>query len=227
LVKSDKINIQGRFMATPFTNGLAATHQVAVGGPVMGGSKFTIGPLDNGQITCNDQPILQGFPSSAQCGPVTLRYDGNGDLVDDAQKNLEKRIVHADLPDGTKLEVMRWANHLNLRVSMQQSANIDGICGNFNGNPTDDTEDAIMARLGGRVQPNELLFRHTVQAADAPHKTIADCAIETREQAMKDCKKADPSSAGQLLDSCIFDVCFGGEQYAGEDGIIMDGSGAF
>jgi hypothetical protein len=51
--------------------------------------------------------------------------------------------------------------------------------------------------------------------------------MEKREQAMKDCKKADPQSGGQLLDSCIFDVCFGGEQYAAEDGIIMDGSGMF
>jgi hypothetical protein len=156
-VKTDKLNIQGRFMATPYTNGLSATHQLAVGGAIMEGSKFTIGPMDNGQITCDDQPILQGFPSSAQCGPVTLLYDGNGKLVDDAQKALQKHIVHVSFPDGTQLEVMRWANHLNARVAMSRPGGFaDGVCGNFNGNAADDTEDAIMARLGGRVPPNEL-----------------------------------------------------------------------
>jgi len=221
VVRSNQVSIQARFMATPFTNGLAATHQIAVGGAIMGGSKFSIGPLDNGEITCDDQPILQGFPSSAQCGPVTLTYDSQGKLVDDAQAKLEKRIVHVDLPDGTHLQIMRWANHLNVRVTMQQSPGQDGVCGNFNGNAADDSSDSIMARLGGRVPVSELLFRHRAQTNGEVHKTIADCDMELREKAMKECKAAQPNAAGELLDTCIFDVCFGGEQYAAEDGLSI------
>jgi hypothetical protein len=185
----------------------------------MGGSKFTVGPLDNGEITCDDQPILQAFPSSARCGPVSLSYNGEGRLVDDAQADLEKRIVHVDLADGTHLQIMRWANHLNVRVTMKKAGGQDGVCGNFNGDASDDSREAILSRLGGRVPASELLFRHQAQTSGEVHKTIADCEVELREKAMKACKKAQPSSTGVLLDTCIFDVCFGGEQYAAEDGL--------
>merc|ERR1712127_506838 len=63
VVKSPEVSIQARYLATPFTNGLAATHQIAVGGPFLNGHKVVVGPMENGQITMDGQPILQGFPS--------------------------------------------------------------------------------------------------------------------------------------------------------------------
>jgi len=221
VVKSPAVSIQARYLATPFTNGLAATHQIVVGGEFMGGSRLAVGPMDNGQITCDDQPILQGFPSSATCGPITISYNGQGQLVDDAQGHLEKKIVHIDHPQwGVHLQIMRWANHLNARVTMTpRTEGQDGSCGNFNNNPNDDSTSAINMRMGGRIPNGELLFHHQTQAAGQVMKTIADCEMSKRDHAVKVCKQAQPGAGGVLLDSCVFDVCFGGDQYAGEDGL--------
>jgi hypothetical protein len=38
---------------------------------------------------------------------------------------------------------------------------------------------------------------------------------------VEECKAAQPKAAGELLDTCIFDVCFGGDQYAAEDGLSI------
>jgi hypothetical protein len=218
-VKSDRISIQGRFMATPFTNGLAAMHQIVVGGLAMGTDTVTVGPMDNGQITCNGQPIALEFPSQTSCGSATVDYDANGAVVDQANKDLQKKIVHIRLQDGTHVQVMRWANHLNARITMRKLPFQDGVCGNFNGDASDDTEGAILARLGGRVPQADLMFHHRIEAGNAVQKTIADCPLEKREHATKICKDSQPSTGGALLDSCIFDVCFGGDQYASQDGL--------
>jgi len=225
VVKSDKVSIQARYMATPFTNGLAATHQVVIGGEWMQGHRLAVGPMDNGQITCDDQPILMEFPSTAQCGPITVVYNDYGTLVDDAQSHLEKRIVHigssASHPEvDVHLQIMRWANHLNVRVTMSPQVNgQDGTCGNFNRDPSDDSTSAIMTRLNGRVPMSEMLFHRKTQATGQVTKTIADCEMSKRDHAVKLCKEAEPSAGGVLLDSCVFDVCFGGDQYAAQDGL--------
>jgi hypothetical protein len=225
VVKSDKVSIQARYMATPFTNGLAATHQVVVGGEWMQGHRLAVGPMDNGQITCDDQPILLEFPSNANCGPISVTYNDYGTLVDDAQGDLEKRIVHIGSSGSNPevdvhLQVMRWANHLNVRITMPPQGNgQDGTCGNFNHDPSDDSTSAITARLNGRVPMSELLFHRKIEATGQVTKTIADCEMSKRDHAVKLCKEAQPSAGGVLLDSCVFDVCFGGDQYAAQDGL--------
>merc|ERR1740122_626796 len=45
LVKSGPVNIQAQYLPTKFTNGLAVTKMVAIGGPVLKGNKLIIGPL--------------------------------------------------------------------------------------------------------------------------------------------------------------------------------------
>jgi len=221
VVRTDKVQIQGRYLATPFTNGLAATHQIIIGCAFMGGSRFSVGPLENGQITCDDQPTLSGFPSTGLCGGKQMSYDALGTVVDSAQADLEKHIVHfRDTTLGLEVEIFRWANHLNVRVRMTPRVGVlvDGSCGNMNGNAADDTTEAIMGRLGGRIAATELLFRHPAQVSGhLVQKTIADCEITRRERALQLCAASTPGSAGVLLDACIFDVCFGGDQYAAED----------
>merc|ERR1712079_980704 len=58
IVKSGIISIQGRYLPTKFTNGLAVTKMVAIGGPLLKGNKLIIGPL---AATWNGAPILTGF----------------------------------------------------------------------------------------------------------------------------------------------------------------------
>jgi len=222
LVKSAKIGIQVRYLNTPFTNHTAATNQVALGGASMEGHVFSVGPMNNGQITCDGKEILASFPDEDTCGPLTLKYNGEGKLVDDAQRTLTKHILHIDHPWHLHLQVMRWANHLNVRITMNPSVEpVDGHCGNFNGEAGDDITDAINAREAGRRIPEgELFFRHgaIVDGTLAAH-TIADCPESKREHATKLCQASQPSVGGMLLDSCVFDVCFGGDQYAAEDGL--------
>jgi len=223
MVKSPQVQIQGRYLATPFTNGLSATHQIAVGGPFMGGHTIVVGAMENGQIAMDGQPVLQAFPSTLddpQHG-IKLSYNGEGKLVDNAQGHLVKHIVHMDLPLGVHLQVMRWANHINVRISMApREGGQDGSCGNFNGNAADDSTAAIKSRIGQRVPANELLFHTQAQVGPGGQlKTLADCKMETRDHATKLCKGDQPGVGAKLLESCVFDVCFGGDQYAGEDGL--------
>jgi len=224
LVKSPAVIIQARNLATPFTNGLSATHQIAVGGDFLGGRKIVVGPMENGQITMDGQPILQAFPSTLDDNEhgIHLSYNAQGKLVDNAQGHLDKHIVHMDLPLGVHLQIMRWANHLNVRITMAPRAGgQDGFCGNFNGNAADDSTQAIKSRIGQRIPANELLFNHPAQVGPGGHPvTIADCAEAKRTHAMKICKADQPNvEKRQLVESCVFDVCFGGDQYAAEDGL--------
>merc|ERR1712045_250881 len=55
LVKSGPVSIQAQYLPTKFTNGLAVTKMVAIGGPVLKGNKLIIGPLT---ATWNGAPIL-------------------------------------------------------------------------------------------------------------------------------------------------------------------------
>merc|ERR1719476_1018073 len=102
-------------------------------------SKHTvkIGPMENGEITCDGEPVLSILNSDFNCGGVAkMRYDSQGALVDQAQSKYPRHIVHIDFPEGLHLQVMRWANHLNIKVTMQPRVEgQDGACGNFNNNP--------------------------------------------------------------------------------------------
>merc|ERR1719476_575818 len=80
LVKSGSISIQGQYLPTKFTNGLAVTKMVAIGGPVLKGNKLVIGPL---AATWNGAPILGQLGSHfSQPGLLTVNYDTSGALID-------------------------------------------------------------------------------------------------------------------------------------------------
>merc|ERR1719174_939950 len=125
LVKSGPVSIQARYLPTKFTNGLAVTKMVAIGGPVLKGNKLIIGPL---AATWNGAPILTGFPSRfTQAGIVTVDYDNVGALVDTAMDASKKKIVHVKIDDGTPegltVQVNRWMasagnEYVNWKVMM-------------------------------------------------------------------------------------------------------------
>lgn len=225
VLKTDQVKVQARLLATPFTKGLAATNTIVVGIKDDKGvmHKVSVGPMENGKITCDgSEGMLIGFPSKGRCGPVDVEYNDIGEVVD-PQADVEKHIVHLDVPlAGFHMEIFRWANHVNARVSLQDFiSGVDGICGNKNGNAEDDSTAAIMQRLSGRVAAGELLFNNPVAARVTPVKSLADCEPATRSRAVDLCKKQLKDSVSMLLDSCVFDVCFGGEQYAVQDGMAI------
>jgi len=217
VVKSKYVWIQGRFKATPFTKGLAATQAIALGGPFMQGHTIIVGPTQEGQILVDGQPACTGFPSSCGIpGVATVKYDGQGQGVDAANAHLTKHIVHIDAPLEVHVQVMRWANHVNVRITLRpRQGGQDGVCGNFNGNPDDDTTAQINARAG-RVSPQDNIWQHTTPPKPAP---FAHCSRAKKNHARAVCIKARPEARGPLLEGCIFDVCIGGDRYAAQDSV--------
>merc|ERR1719242_1630473 len=61
IVKSPKLWIQGRYLPTKMTNGLAVTKVLAIGGPMLKNGKLLISPT---VTTWNGAQILTGFPST-------------------------------------------------------------------------------------------------------------------------------------------------------------------
>merc|ERR1740138_1817225 len=92
----------------------------------------------------------------------------------------------------------------------------DGHCGNFNGDPSDDTRPQVRARVGTTgVEPERLLF-NTKTPVKAPNRPdLNDCPTEKSLQAKATCAQRDPR--GMASKECMVDVCFGGPQFADED----------
>jgi hypothetical protein len=216
LVKSPDVQIQARYKATPFTNGLAATNEVAIGGPFLQGHVLKVGSMENGQITFDNEPILSSFGTFDAAGLGTIIYSDRGDLVDQAQSHLKKHIVHMTLPNGVQVQVMRWSNHINLRLTMAPIAGMDGHCGNFNADPGDDTTEQIRTRVGLGVAEPQSLFRNFQASVPGPRKHLGDCPADKRAKAEQACKTAHPHITGVALTDCAFDACFAGEQYVKE-----------
>merc|ERR1712066_750551 len=150
-------------------------------------------------------------------GIASLSYSDQGEVVDRVGTGQwPKRIVHMVLPEGVHLTVYRWKNYLDLRLSMEYIQGMDGGCGNFNGNPADDTTAAIISCVGARVPEQDLLFTNTAQVAvtNEMEEMLQSCQVY--DQAMNTCRQQLPSSTRQVVLSCVFDVCYGAKHHAQE-----------
>merc|ERR1712226_392504 len=127
IVKSDTVHIQGRFFGTKYTDGLAATNKIVVGGPSLRGHKIEVGSLRSGHPIVDGKPVLEhlNFSHSVE-GLFTLTYDAQGKLIDEKQASFGKHIVHMDLPHGVRVTVDRWINYIDLKIEMQQQPGQDG-----------------------------------------------------------------------------------------------------
>jgi len=212
IVKSEQIWIQGRYLGTSWTHGLAATSKIVVGGPFLQGHHIEVGTMDSDELEVDGQAVLGSIGSSYSIpGLAHLTYSDQGELVDKAQTEYPKRIVHMDLPMGLKIDVMRWPNYLDLRIVMPSQGNMDGSCGNFNGDPSDDTTEAIIQRLGDKIETSDFLFDRL-----AP-QTISDEMKAMLEHECTGLKRQEAKSACQHLqytEACEYDVCFGMNAHA-------------
>jgi hypothetical protein len=212
VVRSDTVQIQGRFEGTKYTEGLAATNQIAVGGPFLHGHKIEVGTLDSGVLQVDGQPVLGTFPGSYSGAGFRLTYDSQGAVPDVVPEGNEKRIVHMELPLGVKVSVYQWKNYLDVQVEMSPQAGQDGVCGNFNGNHGDDTTQAIIKRIGARVRPAESILSGSAKIDFTPQMQKmmdAECPAETKARAQARCSRSLGGAAGPLVMSCMFDECFG------------------
>jgi len=178
VVKTARIWIQGRYRPTKWLmqrgNDRACARAIAFGGPFMQNNKFIIEAMEkstkstgqDGQITYNGMPVLSTFPSTFSQGPVTARYHNQGPALDPRMK-MPLHIVDVTLPDGVFVTVDRWTEHIDGQITMSSSSGMEGHCGNFNGNPSDDQSATVDAAGAHRplsnppVIPSELLFQPT------------------------------------------------------------------
>jgi len=217
IVKSDQVKIQGRYMGTAYTFGLAATNKVVVSGPFIQGHKIEVPNLEDGPILIDGKPALTSF-GTVQVGGAQITYDGNGELIDEATSVWAKKIVHMYLPGDIQMHVYRWSNYMDLKITMAPLAGgQDGSCGNFNGDPGDDTTDAIFARIGARVAKQDLLFRRNakpVWTTEMADMFKATCPQDQKDAGQLNCQKELQNPDSVQLQSCMFDYCFGMNEHA-------------
>jgi hypothetical protein len=213
LVKSSTVSIQGRFEGTKYTEGLAATNQIVVGGAFLKGHKIEVGTRESGVLTVDGQPVMSTFPGSYSGDGFHLRYDAEGRVPDVVPEGNEKRIVHMSLPLGVEVRVYQWGNYVDVQMQMSPQPGQDGVCGNFNGNLHDDTTQGIIQRIGARVRPadNILSGRAMIEFTPQMRKMMrAECRAEKLASASKFCSTSLGVAEGDILvDSCSFDECFG------------------
>ena len=221
IVKSTTVQIQGRYLPTPVTNGLAVNKEIIIGGPFLQGHKLRISAL---AASYDGTPIITGFPDSWENTnpPIKVTTDSSGELLQQGRAGKAMHVVHVSLPLGVQLQINRWnepgeGDYLNTKITMSAQPNQDGHCGNFNGNPADDTRPMIRSRIGTTgVPPGELLFPEPkTPVAPANRPDLNNCPPDQTEHAKTVCERK--SHNGIASKECMIDVCFGGDTFADED----------
>jgi len=220
IVKHPEVEIQGRYAGTKYTFGLASTQKVAVSGSFIEGHTIEVEPLEagfGGQIRIDGRAVLREF-GTQRIGGATVTYDDVGELVDEATSRWSKRVVHLELPSGVHMEIFRWANYLDMRIQMSPLEGMDGSCGNFNGDASDDTTPQIFERVGARVEAGANLFSRRVpveftsQMEEMLHKHCDDSTKYNARQRCTDELRMDATA--QQMSACLFDGCFGMNEHA-------------
>jgi hypothetical protein len=224
IVKSSTIWLQGRYLPTRMTSGLAVTKTLAIGGPMLKGHKLFISA---DAASCDGQPILTGFPSSFNVagGIASLQYNGQGTVLQKGRGGKALHIVHVKVNDGTPegvtIQINRWTepgegHYINVRIVMHAQPGQDGHCGNFNGNAADDSRPAVRSRLGTQGVPQaQLLFATKTAVVAANRPDINNCDPDKLTGAKESCKAKEHKFIPSM--SCLVDVCFGGKGFAEED----------
>jgi len=222
IVKNDQVHIQGRYMGTKYTFGLAAAQKVAIGGPFLNNHVIEIEPMESkygGRIMVDRQPVLGEFGLYVVDNNLaTIQYNGVGELIDEATSQWTTRAVHLNLPQGIHMTVFRWGNYLDLKIQMTRLPDgQDGSCGNFNGEAADDTTAAIFSRIGPRVPSAEMMFSSTADVSmtmEEAKMLQTQCPQNTHSEASALCRQKLPSGTTAENTACAFDVCFGMNEHA-------------
>jgi len=221
IVKSPNLWIQGRYLPTKMTNGLAVTKVIAIGGPIVKNGKLLISPID---AMWNGAPVLTGFPSSFNVpGVLETRYDNTGMLLQKGRAGKEKHIVHVKLfdgsPEGIMIQINRWTeaaegNYVNGKITMHSTPGMDGHCGNFNNNAADDDRLQVRSRVGttGVAPGDQFLFDAKTPVTQGNRPDINNCPPATLDTAKADCKKKYGGFIPPM--HCLLDYCFAGKAIA-------------
>jgi len=219
LLKSTDISIQGRYVSGP-RGGAASMGAVAVGGPFLAGHVLVVEAM-SGQVTWDGEAILQDMPSDFEApGLVSANFHAGDARAEMRLKHTPLRTLDAQLPHGVRLTVNRWRDHIDAMITASpQPGGQDGHCGNFNGDGGDDTVQAIQQRDSHQVRADQGLFGESpAPSSDHHQRSLSDCADEVRRRAEERCSIAVSQAGGKatedFMKSCVFDVCFAGEEFA-------------
>jgi len=159
IVKSKQVSIQGRYWSTR-GDGNAATRALAIGGSFLRGGHLIVEPLD-GIVTWKDEEVLANFPSTfEEPGLVYIKYHNEAEVARTGGRHKAIKGLDIMLPLGVRLIVNRYDTHLDALITMHHlPGGIDGHCGSFNNDPSDDTTKLISERIGAPVAAKANLFQ--------------------------------------------------------------------
>jgi len=143
LVKSDDVQIQGRYMKNTSAANWTNLVSLALGGPFLEGNTFIIQTL-SGKVTWNGEEILSHMGSEFSNNLISAKYHTDAEIVKDGHRGPG---IEISLPHSVKLMVNRWKLGLAAKIQMCSVSGQDGQCGNFNGDHHDDVQGILMARL--------------------------------------------------------------------------------
>lgn len=228
LVKNQDIQIQGRYGTTIYTvAGQSALLELAISGSFINNSTFIVRPTKD-KMTWDNEHILPSIPSEFAKPFCRLKYLDGEQHIDDVLSGNPVKLVKAFFVRNVQLTINRWPEHIDAIITMPQQLNgQDGHCGNFNFDPSDDSKEKILERMGTVVSPSESLFPDgaQMQAHAFAERTLADCQPQVQQKARKACEAmihAEGSDLGPAnMETCMFDYCFAGKDFAAEDAIVI------
>jgi len=212
IVKSQHLQIQGRFQATQWTKDndhtdYSSMTAIVMSGHIIHGSKIEV-HAEPGSIICDGKEILQGF-GEAHCGGAKITFDDKGTLVDDAMSFMAHKVVHVVFPDHSSVQVNRWPNFMNAMITMHPAEEgQDGVCGNFNGDWKDDAGKELHRRFGMGVHHHEDLFADHLPLHVPEKKPSAKrCNAKEIDSAAHSCKQKAFDAVHWSFAECMGDKC--------------------
>mmetsp|Transcript_243 Transcript_243/g.542 ORF Transcript_243/g.542 Transcript_243/m.542 type:complete len:697 (-) Transcript_243:102-2192(-) len=241
LIKSDVLDVQGRFGFTKRFPTASSTVGIALSGTFIKNHTLAVawvGPEQDYHgfhVYWDKKEILQTFPShfSSEDGGFLLASYA---LMDPSTFSPEARSTiggtSGDLPSylfnftGKGLVVYMLLGPMSCNVVIEAKklpVAQDGYCGNFNCDPADDVITALTKRgLGGTLPPEDSLFAPLTatqfqMAVSGKIPSAADCNATMLAQAKTACHAlAEPHKS-----DCLFDVCAAGTTAVVADSIAV------
>jgi len=156
LVKTDQIHIQGRYWKNASTPELTSLGALAISGPFMKGNSLVVRNL-NGEVTYNDEAILQFIPSQFKNDIVQATYSDDAEIIHNGHRGAG---VDISLPMGLHLTVNRWKQNLAAKITMcgAPDAPSQGQCGNNNKDVADDSPLILLGNFNRKLAREEIIF---------------------------------------------------------------------
>lgn len=159
LVKNDWVQIQGRYnVSAEFGGSRSGLSALAIGGPIVGDEGKLLVEPKTGAVTFFGERVrpVQEYMKDTSAGRVQARtyFDAF------TEGGVAPSGVDLSLPGNVFVQVRRYNTHLDAKITMPHSAGmVDGQCGNFNGDPHDDSLDEIQERMNTvGIAADDLLF---------------------------------------------------------------------